>query len=110
MNPRDQFDLFPRLNEAVKELATSTSPMKDKLYNVFISYLLAISPQGNPRNECEEKLKQAIQLATCMPEDNAGEGTLLATLRKTDSEGYKKIAQCIFDAYTALVVPAFRGE
>lgn len=110
MNARDQFGLYPRLSDAVRELATSSQPMKAKLENIWISHLCPIIPIGEPRNLTEAKLKQAHCLITKHPADHDQEGTIRATPRKTRAPTHSKIATLVFEAYEALVIPAFRGE
>ena len=89
---------FHRLEQAVRLLATSPDSPRKKVELAFTSFLLPIIP-STPNDSIDEKLCEALTLATQYPPLIQREGTLRGTMRRVRFSTLAKIMTLIFDAY-----------
>lgn len=92
------FTYFHRLEGAVRLLSTSTDSPRKKVEMAFTSFLLPIIPT-KPNDSVDEKLCEALSLATRYPAAINDEGTIHSTMRRVRFITLHKIMSLVFDAY-----------
>lgn len=92
------FDLRIKLKMSVEHLATGSGSRKDRLKNIFVSYLLPLDVRKR-RSPVETLIAEAIALATSRKDDTGKLGTLHATLSNSGWQTDQKIACKLFEAY-----------
>ena len=98
---RKSFSQLQRFEDAVRTLATSPKPPRERLELALTSFIVPIVvPPAN--DKIDQKLAEALRLATKFPALIPGEGTIRGTLRRVQHSTISRISTLIFDAYIQL--------
>ena len=81
------------LTMAVNDMASSDSPLADRIYNVFISHLKTLRPEDFPDEL--RGLWESIYTMLTVEEDLYGLGRVKTTLDRMDSEHLVSVAEKI---------------
>jgi hypothetical protein len=91
-------NLFHKLHESVRYLATGKGTLKERLMEVFVSYLISlhVDPCGS---DAETLVCEAIRLATKDKDKSGRLGDLYVTICQNHWTADREIARKIFRAY-----------
>lgn len=96
------FNLHHKLHYSVQYLATGNGSLKDRLSEVFVSYLLSLKCDSN-NSEVEKLIQEAQDLATSIKDPHEKFGHLYYTMMMSHWTLKRKIADTIFRAYELTV-------
>jgi hypothetical protein len=95
----DYFNLWWKLHESVRYLATGPGNLKARLKNVLHSHLIHLGLPSNASSEVEHLIAEAITLATTDKAESGRIGHVYLTLARSHWTKDQLIAKKIFQAY-----------
>jgi hypothetical protein len=95
----DYGNLWYKLHESVRHLATGPGNLKAWLKNVLYSHLIHLALPSNPSSEVEKLIAEAVALATTDKDETGKIGHVYFTLAQSHWTKDQLMAKKIFQAY-----------